>query len=287
MTANVFAQDLRIGFKSQQVWGLPHAVEFFFLGAGAGLYLFATWLVRLPAGQLGALGLIMIAGAALVADLGKPTRLWRSMANLETSWISRGALAVFLFVGAAVLGLFLGQAGAGDFAFACEAVASLCAVVAMLYPGLVLSSYASIPAWNSPMIPWLFFMYSCTTGVAAFWLAQLLAADQAVAVPSAAAGSLLLAVTLLSLLVYLGAMARGSVAVRESLAALTHGPLSVLFVGAVVGAGLVLPLVVLIVAAFSQTSDPLLLGLASLLIFGGGFGFRYCVLKAGIYPPLF
>lgn len=288
MTANVFSQDCRIGFKPQQVWGLPHALEFFFLGAGGGVYLLSTWVAPMPVGQLCAIVLTMVAGAVLVFDLGKPTRLWRSMGNLKTSWISRGALSVFLFLGAAfiALGVRLGIGALGEnFALAGEVVASLFAVVVMLYPGLVLSSYASIPAWNTPMIPFLFFIYSWLTGLALVWLLQIIAGIEARL--ALAAGIVSLALTVLLLLVFLGAMARGSVAVRESYRQLTQGALANLFLGMVIGGGLLAPLLLVIGVAVWAANSSGVLAAAAALVLIGGFCFRYCVLKAGIYPPLF
>jgi formate-dependent nitrite reductase membrane component NrfD len=291
MPANVFSEDYRIAFKTQQVWGVPHAIEFFLLGAAAGLYLFSTWSAPAIVGQLTAVVLILGAGAALVLDLGQPARLWRSLANLRKSWISRGALSVFLFLATALVAIgarqSLSTAVGANLALSCEIAASLFALVAMLYPGLVLSSYASIPAWNSPMVPLLFFIYSWTTGLAILWLVQLLAGIEQTLAPSPEIGIFVLALTILSLLTHLGSMSRGSVAVRESFRQLTRGSLAGLFLGVVLGVGLVVPLLILLSATFANAADAALIFLASLAIAIGGFFFRYCVLKAGLYPPLF
>lgn len=289
--ANVFSLNYRVGFKSQQVWSVPHALEFFLLGTGAGLYLLSTWFARFPSGQIVAVVLVLAAGLSLMLDMGKPERLWRTFANLKSSWISRGALSVFLFLAAAVLALASRQLGlpkgADGFALTCEIVASVSALVAMLYPGFVLSSYASIPSWNSPMVPLLFFIYSWTTGLAFFWLVLLFAGVAHGLGPFLGIGVFIIAFTIFSLLTHLGAMARGTVAARESFKLLTHGSLSGLFLGAVLGVGLVAPLLMVLWVVVAGEFIRAVVIIAALLVLLGGFLFRYCVLRAGVYPPLF
>ncbi len=161
--ANVFSENYRVEFKVQQVWSVPHALEFFLLGAGAGLYLINTWFWRSAFEQIAAIFLVIAAGVSLLSDLGRPERLWRTLANFSLSWISRGALAVFLFLMTAIVGWASRHMGffssSSLIPTACEILASFFALVAMLYPGFVVSSYASIPSWNSPMVPFLFFVY--------------------------------------------------------------------------------------------------------------------------------
>jgi formate-dependent nitrite reductase membrane component NrfD len=289
--ANPFGENYRIEFKAQQAWGVPHALEFFLLGVGSGLYLFSTWLNPFTPAQLVSVVLVVAGGLSLMTDLGRPGRLWRAMSNLRASWISRGAFAVFLFLvgaigGLAVRGMDLFPS-LPEFSSVCEGVASLFALVVMLYPGLVLSSFASIPSWNSPMVPLLFFVYSWTTGLAAQWSIYLFSGPTDKLAFFLGIGFFLLAFTLICLLIHVGVMARGSVAVREGFRRLTRGALSPWFIGAVVGAGLLLPLLLIGSALGTGKGVELSAFISSILVLGGGFFFRYCILKAGVYPPLF
>src|SRR3990167_5089445 len=86
--ANVFSENYSIDFKLQQVWSIPHALEFFLLGVGAGQYILSTWFWPLPWAQLIILLPVLGAGLSLLADLGRPERLWRALANLRQSWRS-------------------------------------------------------------------------------------------------------------------------------------------------------------------------------------------------------
>lgn len=286
--ANIFSADFQIDFKVQEVWSIPHALEFFLLGVGAGLYIYSTWFWPLPWGQLISLLLVIGAGLALLADLGRPERLWRALANLSQSWISRGALSVFFFLVFACLALFSSwSAPQSRLAPALELAASLFALIAMLYPGLVLSSYASIPSWNSPMVPLLFFLSSCITGLAAQWL--ILSALGAVPelAPALALGLLLFLIMLLCLLIHLSAMARGGAALREAYRLLVRGPLSGWFLGGAVAMGLLLPLLLIVIGLINLEWLAFSALLSSLFVLAGGFLFRYSILKAGVYPPLF
>lgn len=286
--ANIFSADFRIDFKTQQVWSVPHALEFFLLGVGAGLYILSTWFWFLPWGQLLSLLPVIGAGLSLLADLGRPERLWRALANLRRSWISRGALSVFFFLAFACLALFSRWSSPqSQLALALEAVASLFAVIAMLYPGLVLSSYASIPSWNSPMVPLLFFLSSWITGLAGEWLVLLALGATRDLAPALALGLLLFPITLLCLLIHLSAMARGGAALREAYRLLVRGSLSRWFLGGAVAMGLLLPLLLAAGGLINLEWLEFSALLSSLFALAGGFLFRYSILKAGIYPPLF
>jgi formate-dependent nitrite reductase membrane component NrfD len=82
-------------------------------------------------------------------------------------------------------------------------------------------------------------------------------------------------------------MARGSLAVQEGFRLLTGGQLSRYFLGAVLGAGLVVPLLLVGSALIDGEIAGLSLFISAVLVLAGGFFFRYCLLKAGVYPPLF
>lgn len=286
--ANTFSADFGIDFKIQQVWSIPHALEFFLLGVGAGLYMLSTWFWFLPRGQALSLLPVIGAGLSLLADLGRPERLWRALANLRRSWISRGALSVFFFLAFALLALFTRWTSPqSQLAPVLELAASLFALIAMLYPGLVLSSYASIPSWNSPMVPLLFFLSSWITGLAAEWLIMLALGAARELAPALAMGLLFFLIMLLCLLIHLSSMARGGAALREGYRLLVRGALAGRFLGGAVGMGLLLPLVVVVIGLINLEWLEFSALLSSLSALAGGFLFRYSILKAGVYPPLF
>ena len=137
------------------------------------------------------------------------------------------------------------------------------------------------------MVPFLFFIYSWITGIATHWLIFLISGTGMATEETLEGGLWLLLFTLLSVLTHLGAMARGSIAVRESFRILTRGALAALFLGIVVAGGLLAPLLLLAFALISREFARTALLVSAILILGGGFSLRYCILKAGVYPPLF
>jgi formate-dependent nitrite reductase membrane component NrfD len=93
--------------KVQRVWGVPHATWFTLMGVGGGLFLLTRLLgledetgtlFGMPLADLISFVAIAVGGLILIADLGKPMRFIRAVVNPRTSWISRGAIADFVFL---------------------------------------------------------------------------------------------------------------------------------------------------------------------------------------------
>ena len=87
---------------------------------------------------------------------------------------------------------------------------------------------------------------------------------------------------------HLSVMSGSAVAARKSIQLLTHGKWAVLFIGGVIGAGLVIPLLVswpLLWQASFQTMFAVTAVLALLRLFGD-YLFRFLVIRAGLYDPL-
>jgi len=91
----------------QHEWDLYHATWFTLMGVGGGIFLLArllrierrlgVWL-GLPVVDLISFVVIGIGGLVLVWSLGRPLRMLRAVLKPGTSWISRGAIADFIFV---------------------------------------------------------------------------------------------------------------------------------------------------------------------------------------------
>ena len=270
---NSFTVELR----GQQEWAWLVAIDLFFGGLGGGLFLLFHNLTLSPAIGLLSLGLVTVGGLVLLAELGHPMRAWRAMAKPRTSWISRGMISVFLFI---VLGFFYiapsvfswlpwHPAGYGDRVIG--TVAAVCALLVTLYPGFVLSASPSIPFWNSPLLPILFFAQS------------LLGASAVVILFSPFPGLLFLAevliiVNLVLIAIHLWTLKHSGLAAKEAVRLLPCGTLGWIFNVGVVLIGMVVPLVVTLWM-------PSAVVLASAFILVGSLLFRYCVLKAGVYVP--
>src|SRR5919197_1229698 len=104
---NVFMDRFVLEPKVQRVWDIPHATWFTLMGLGGGLFIvtrvlglegkLGLWL-GMPAADLVSFLAIAVGGLILIADLGRPMRFVRAVVNARTSWISRGAIADFVFL---------------------------------------------------------------------------------------------------------------------------------------------------------------------------------------------
>ena len=291
----------------QHEWDLYHATWFTLMGIGGGLFLvgrllrierdLGVWL-GLPVVDLVSFVVIGVGGLVLVWSLGRPLRMLRAVLKPGTSWISRGAIAdfIFLVLGALLLlpGLTIG--GATPFAAlpwdpwattaigkAIEIVSLLAAAVVIVYAGLVLADKAAITFWHSPLIPAQFVLSSLAMATATTMVMQTL--NRA---PITTIQCLLLAASLALLLVTIvwhQAKDRAKPGKAESLARLATR-YRWLFFGAVVGAGTVLPALLAIVAAASSSQRDALGFACLVLTVAGGFFLRLVTLRVGYFPPV-
>ena len=276
------ARKFNAELKCQHEWGWLLSLWLFLSGTGSCLFLLYE-IFRLPAvfAQV-SLGIIVLGGVVLLLELGSPQRAWRGVSKLGSSWLSRGALSVGLFVVASFLFIapsfpafsWLPWGQGSALATLLEWIAGLCALMITLYPGIFLSQNRSIPFWNSPwlVLVMVFFAWLGASGVVLLGSSLVPGGSRFF--------DALVWVMVANIVVtgaYLWAKGRAGGAAGESVRLLNAGPLKLSFwIGAVL-VGMVVPLVL----AWMK-SAPALAG-ACLLV--GGFLFRYCVLKVGVYVP--
>ena len=159
--------DFRVGSRIQKAWGVHIAAAFFFGEAGAGLY-FVSQFFEFSLGMSIALLMVLIGkGGGHWLHLGQPTRAWRALTKVGTSWISRGLLAIALFVGFGLLHVlnlkfsFLPQAISVLVGF----VALASCLVIMVYQGFAMSHSSAITLWSSGLMPVASLTYSLLNGV--------------------------------------------------------------------------------------------------------------------------
>lgn len=288
--------ELMVGVKPQREWGFLVIAYLFLGGAGAGLYAVSAYANR-PFGALLGLATVATGTVFLLFDLGRPERFWRAFLRPGTSWISRGTffIALLMVVGGLhaappVLGLDGLLWGKGTAAAPVLKGASLVlAVLVMTYTGFVLSPSPSIPFWNSPLVPALFLGYSLLAGVDLFLLLE--------RATGSAAGDLiglerfqgsLTAACLALLLAHVCVMSLRTVAAREAVKALTRSRHAALFVGGVVLAGLVAPLLLTGTLLLDRSAEVTVhtLVLAGILRLSGDYLFRYLMVRTGCYDAI-
>ena len=159
--------DFRVGPRLQKAWGVHIATAFFFGEAGAGLY-FVSQFFDFTLGM--AIALLMVAigkGGGHLVHLGQPMRGWRALAKVGSSWISRGLLAIAVFIATGALhvlnlhGGFLPAALSGLI----SVVAVVACLVIMVYQGFAMSHSSAITLWSTGLMPVASLTYGLLNGV--------------------------------------------------------------------------------------------------------------------------
>ncbi len=297
-----------IASQVQQHWDIPHATWFTLMGVGGGIFLLARLLgierrlgiwLGLPVVDLVSFVVIAVGGLVLIWTLGRPLRTLRAVMRPGTSWISRGAIAdfIFLVVGGVLILPGLRVGGATPFAWlpwdpwasnatgkTLEVLALLSAAVVIFYAGEVLADGTAIPYWRSPAIPIQFVLSSLAISMATVMLMETLNGT------SIGAGQfwlllgflvLLLAAILWHLRTH--ASARGK---AESVELLLRGRFRRTFLGGVLAAGTVLPMLAALIGMASPAARDAMGVVALLCSLPGGFALRLVTLRVGIYPPV-
>lgn len=215
----------------------------------------------------------------------------------RTAWLSRGAIIVTVLM---VLRLLVVLPTAIDaLPWDEDSIAGtilrvgvwIFAAAFMAYSGLVLSSWNSIPFWNTPLLPLLYVGYSFLGGVATLPIIALLALGrEGLETVSDTVWPLLLGLLLgngVVLLIYVSWMSKATVSARESARRLMRGELVIPFLLGVAVLGLTVPLVLVAVASTTGMSlASWMLAVSGIMILVGSFLLRHCVIKAGVYAPL-
>ena len=295
-------RGLAMGPNVQQFWGWSHAIWFTLMGAGGGVFILAhalrltdhlgSWL-GLPLVDVMSFVLIGIGGIVLIAHLGRPKRIFLALLNPRTSWISRGAIADFIFLIAGTA-LVLPRLRLGEWLpfswlqvenrsalLTIEALALLSAGVVIFYAGQVLAVCKSIPYWHSPLIPVQFVASSLAISMSIVMLLEVASGGRVGGLELA-----LLCAFVLAQAACIGAhMAthRQEPAKAHSVSMLVRGRYKWLFLGGVLGSGSVAPLVLALAGLGSDELRQVLgpLTLAPCLI--AGLMLRLLTLRVGVF----
>lgn len=246
--------------------------------------------VRLCAGGLLASIIVLALGClCLVADLGRPTRVLNLFLHPTASYISLGtfAIAALMLIEGLLALLWCRRLPGGIVVLrVLSVIAMLDSLVVMLYTGLFLMQIQAVPLWSSSaLVPVLFVISSCTTGIALtlltscitgavllFWPAmrRLVRIDLVL--------MLLEFATMVALLVLAAQDPQGLASVRTMLT----GALAPVFWLGVVLVGLMVPLLLELTHARRPATGIMMA--TSLLVLVGGFAVRLCILGAGVNP---
>lgn len=273
-----------IGYQLQREWAWLIAAAFFFGTVGAGLYVI-SFAIDFQLGTIVALLIVgLCKGAAHMLFLGKPLRFPLAMRKWRTSWISRGVIAMFVFLACGVVyaaGFPDDSFVPGGLAQAFGWVALAAALVIMVYDGFVLRACRGIPLWNTGLMPIVGLSYALLGGSTVTLVLQALTDE-----PTRnwlewlQIGLLLLNLALVATIL-LTARARDT-ASQLSASLLTRGPIAPLFLTIGIGVGILCTLALVAVSLATDSTAVLLAAGVTDLV--GEFFLFYSLLRVGAHP---
>jgi len=275
--------DFMVKYTPQRDWieghGILIAFALFFGGIAGGLYLVSLYYDSMW-GMFIAWILAMVTGLTDMAHLSKPMRFWRMMLKPKTSWISRGFIFIWLFLGVAAIQMAISYWADGT---AIETVfkvlGGIMAFGVAIYSGFVVGYVGAIKLWNSAIIPILFVIAGVAGGLALLMVISLgnssLSTDVAVALRVA------LIAYAVCVAIYLWMATYESTAARDSAMRILKGGVASVFWLLVILLGIAVPIIML----FAASSSAVLI-IAGIMVIIGGVALRYSILKAGVYSPL-
>ena len=281
--------EFMVKYTPQRDWiegpGVMIAIAFFLSGISGGLYLaslafdsmlgmFIAWLVA------------CLVGLVDMAHLSKPQRFWRMLLKPNTSWISRGFIFMWLFLGCAAIQLALSfwlPGTAAETVF--KVLAGIMAFGVAIYSGFVVGYVGAIKLWNSAIVPILFVIAGLTCGLAILLLTSLgESTDRIMAVANITLIALVVYAIVMS--IYLWVTTYESSAARDSVMRMIRGNIAPVFWIGVVLLGIIIPVALLLTVTIAMWASVAALITAVVCVIIGGVSLRYVILKAGMYSPL-
>jgi formate-dependent nitrite reductase membrane component NrfD len=291
--------------ERQRSWGWMIVLYIFLAGLGGGTFLFSLVLLFMSKyesiARIGALVgplVVLFASLLLLFDLGSPSRAYRLFTTPKTlmsSWMTRGAwiLTAFIILGLAyalpAFSLFkwLPWSQASGWGQGIGIAAGVLALIVPIYPGLLLGVIKSIPLWNTSALPPIFFLSGLDTGIAVLVLVSLFLPSTIDVAGFHLLGTIdiiLIVLLMVALFAYVEIVRQAGTTAAASVRLLK----TPLFIGGVVVAGLILPLVLLIISVSIQDirSIRILDGITGVLILAGALLLRFSVVTSGLRRPL-
>jgi len=277
--------------RRQQIWGSTHAMEFLLLGAGGGVFLI-NLLLGSEIDLVLSFALVVSGAVVLILDIGHKLRLRHVFSHFRTSWVSRGAISVLVFLCATSL-LLLARYFSASFGYypqvelVLKAAGACASLTVMVYPAFVLAASRSIPLWHQPVLTPLMFAQSAISGLAAVSIVGAVTGQGSAYSWAMDSGTLVLIAAILSMVgILLYVLSRSNAAGRESAHLLSRGGYSRFFVAGIV-LGLIIPSCL---TAYALVFNGYLASAATVaagaLVLAGSFLFRFSILKSGVRDPL-
>ncbi len=286
----IVGDSFQVGVRFQRYWDTSMANAFFCGELGAGLF-FISYLFNFVSGMVAGMLITGIFKTYFhMTHMGVPMKSWRAILRPDRSWISRGLMAIVFYLVFGIahclnLTFHLDTAwGLGStVGYIVQLLAAFAALVVMTYQGFAMSHSKAISLWNTILMPISSLTYSLTGGAVLTMLLVNLSPEKAANWEFLTGGILLLllidALVLVSLLYSANKRSEGG---RVSTLLLLTVIYRQAFLYLVVGAGLILPALLLWLLPGNFAAALL----AAVAILAGYYGYRVLVFKAGVYEPM-
>ncbi|HTY82230.1 MAG TPA: NrfD/PsrC family molybdoenzyme membrane anchor subunit [Dehalococcoidales bacterium] len=279
--------DFMVKYTPQREWieghGIMVAFAMFFGGISGGLYLSSLYF-HSELGTLIAWVFSGLAGLTDMAHLSKPMRFWRMLRRPNSSWISRGFILIWLFLGAALIQMALTHWAPGNaWEIVFKVIGGVLAFGVAIYSGFALGFVGAIKFWNSGLVPILYVISGVTAGLAVVILVSLNATNLYVV------GNYLVVALIayaIAVATYFWTATYSSSAAKDSAVRVLKGPIAPAFWIGVVLLGIILPIAMVAPFSLKQNISQAVFIIASVFTVLGGIFLRYVILKAGMYTPL-
>jgi formate-dependent nitrite reductase membrane component NrfD len=287
-----FLADLASEYRPQRQWsegrGVFLIVGHFLVGVAGGAWVYGD-LLGVPVSLAIAYLLAALGGLAHLFNLARPSRFWRMMIQVRTSWVARGFWGLTFFLVGGVLYMppllvpGLPWSEAGWPAQIGHVMAWAGALVMIGYMGFVYSTSKGIPFWHSPLHPVLYIAYALRGGAATLLI--LAAIFDLPVNPLAGVLQSWIVVTAMVVMLWVFELhmvtSSGDPAARRSVHELFRGRLVSYVYGGILFVGLLVP-VTLVFGFVAQLSPATLavIGVASVI---GDFFMKYASIKAGVH----
>ncbi len=180
--APVAKNNFQLGYRFQNYWDASMATAFFFCELGAGLFLISLYYGATIGMVFGLIFVSVFKPYFHLAHMGVPSRSWRAILRPDRSWISRGFLALAVFISSGFvfvaqhffpLDIWLGSWAAMILKLA-KLVVVASGLVVISYQGFLMSHSSSFALWNNGIVPLSSMSYGLLSGSAAMlFLSQL------------------------------------------------------------------------------------------------------------------
>ena len=255
-------------------------------GLGSGLYLVSLYFNSLAGMLISLLITVVLKGGFHVAHLRRPSRFWRMILKVKTSWLARGFIFSILFIVFGAIQLAFSRwlpGSAWEVAF--KTLAGIMAVLMATYMGFVMNYINGIPFWNSGLLPLLFLSFSMLSGLAVAIAIGLFGG--AVDILAALTGiRWLLPINAFFLVIYFWSATYTGPTGKHSVTQLIQGRIAPALWLGVVFIGLFIPFGLFISHSSAGASSAALLLPAIFCVLIGVISFNYCLLKGALYAPL-